>query len=132
MATESKEEYPETPTPIHVIEARIRGKNLNSPTNLEANALRKAVDNALNVSLAKGKTSFGGLPHELYAENIARRIGTDSIFRLVCCLYADCLQQEIPLHLLAADDGRAMWEAETKGSLMEYYNVYGSRLSGAD
>ena len=113
-----------TEVPIDVIDAKIHGMRLNSPTNLEATALRKAIDNALTVSVAKGFTTFGGLSHELYAENFNRRLHVDSIFRLVCCLYADCLQQEIPLHILAADNGLAMYHAEQKGSLLEYYLQY--------
>jgi len=123
---ESKEEFPEAPSPISVIEDQLRGKRLNDPAALEAPALLKAVHNAIEVSAAKGKDILGGLPHELYVENYKRRIGTDSIFRLVCSLYADCLQQEISLHLLAADNGKAMYDAEVKGSLIEYYDVYGS------
>lgn len=141
MATESKESdlsgrrptgsiQPESDVPIEVIDARIRGIRLNAAAQLEASAFRHAVENALRVSAAKGFTSFGGLPHEHYREMMSRRISNESLFRVVCSLYADSLQQEISLHLLSADDGLAMWEAERKGSLLEYYNVYGSRPSG--
>jgi hypothetical protein len=107
-------------------EDSISGMKLNNTVSLEAGALLKAVTNAINVSIAKENKTLGGLTHELYLENYKRRIGNDSIFRLVCCLYADCLQQEIPIYLIAADNGLAMYEAEKKGSLLEYYNSYGS------
>ena len=128
--TESKEPELEQETPIAVIDARIRGIRLNAAAQLEASAFRHAVENALRVSAAKGFTNFGGLPHDNYREMMSRRIGNESLFRVVCSLHADCLQQEISLHLLSADDGLAMWEAERKGSLLEYFAIYGSRPSG--
>lgn len=119
-------EFPPAPEPISIVDDRISGMRLNNPGSLEAGAFMKAVKNAVEVSAAKGHTTLGGLSHEIYLENYKRRIHNDSVFRLCCTLYADCLQQEIPLHLLSADNGRAMYEAEKKGSLLEYYNLYGS------
>jgi len=107
--------------PISIIDAQIEGLRLNNKTALDATALLKAVKNAVAVSEAKGNTTLGGLPHALYFENYKRRIHTDSIFRLCCSLYADALQQEIGIHLLSADDGLDMYEAEKKGSMLEYY-----------
>jgi len=112
--------------PISIIDAQIEGLRLNNKTALDATALLKAVKNAVAVSKAKGHKTIGGLTHDLYVENYRRRIGTDSIFRLCCSIYADALQQEIGIHLLASDDGEAMWKAEQKGSLLEFYLTYGS------
>jgi hypothetical protein len=122
MAVETKE----SEVPIEVITARIEGMQLNSASSLDPNALLKAVRNAMELSKVKGFTTFGGLPHDLYYDNIKRRIWNDSVFRICCSFYADALQQEIGIHLLAADNGVAMYEAEKKGSLLEYYNRYGS------
>jgi len=125
MATESKEvETTIEPLTIDQVDALSRYSRLNDPIALDYKSILIAVDNALSVSARKGFDTFGGLSHKLYRENVQRRIGVDSIFWLVCSVYADALIQEIPVHLLAAHDGGVMYECEKKGSLIEYYNTY--------
>lgn len=66
-----------------------RHQEVNTSNQLTVNAVRIAIENALEASIAKGVKEIGGVPADQWAENLKGRLGREPLFRLMFILLRD-------------------------------------------
>jgi hypothetical protein len=106
-----------------------RHQEVNTFNQLSGNAVRIAIENALEAAIAKGVKEIGGVPADQWAENLKGRIGREPLFRLMFILLRDMASAKskngpIVLADVLCEDPTLWVQCSKDLNLQPYFAVY--------